>query len=258
MAFIHVDYDSFVSIVSRLDVPGKYKSQGLLLKAIAQEYNAKRAKGMKPLSVRHVQGRINDWEIKLKTIKGSVQRVVEVKESLLRDLVRELDEKGKFENRTLLYQAIADAYNGRKPKQYEAIDVEVAQRQVRTFGYDLVTPAVEPERKRRTTLAERLTNLSKNPEFQRNLEVMRERIIRNKATQYLPLVDQIEKGSVDARIKLHCLQCLAYVRSEVKHCTSVGCEFYDIRPYQRADLSAPEVIEEATDIPVPTEEPATT
>lgn len=49
----------------------------------------------------------------------------------------------------------------------------------------------------------------------------------------LPIIDQAEKGSLPAAIKLMCLDCSNWVRTEVRDCVIAGCPLYPHRPFQR-------------------------
>lgn len=48
----------------------------------------------------------------------------------------------------------------------------------------------------------------------------------------LPIIAQAEAGSLPATIKLMCLDCSAWERSEVRNCGIVRCPLYPYRPYQ--------------------------
>jgi hypothetical protein len=49
----------------------------------------------------------------------------------------------------------------------------------------------------------------------------------------LPIIDQAEKGSLPAAIKLMCLDCTCWQRKEIRDCEIVRCPMYPHRPYQR-------------------------
>jgi hypothetical protein len=49
----------------------------------------------------------------------------------------------------------------------------------------------------------------------------------------LPLIAQAEKGSTAAMVKLKCLDCVCWVKAEVRDCTVVACPLYPVRPYQK-------------------------
>tara|TARA_R110000824_G_scaffold280251_1_gene468376 strand:+ start:9962 stop:10456 length:495 start_codon:yes stop_codon:yes gene_type:complete len=51
-------------------------------------------------------------------------------------------------------------------------------------------------------------------------------------TVHQGLVDKIAKGSKVAAIKLKCLDCAGWNKSEIKHCTIQTCPLWTIRPYQ--------------------------
>jgi hypothetical protein len=48
----------------------------------------------------------------------------------------------------------------------------------------------------------------------------------------LPLVDQVEKGSMAAAVRLMCLDCSGWVKPEIRDCVIIACPLYPFRPYQ--------------------------
>jgi hypothetical protein len=50
--------------------------------------------------------------------------------------------------------------------------------------------------------------------------------------RFLLVVDQAEKGSLRAAIKLTCLDCAACQASEIEHCPITACALFPHRPYQ--------------------------
>ena len=55
----------------------------------------------------------------------------------------------------------------------------------------------------------------------------------------LPIIDQCEKGSLPAFIKLMCLECSHWVRQEVRDCAIPWCPLYPVRPFQRMTSGNP-------------------
>lgn len=70
---------------------------------------------------------------------------------------------------------------------------------------------------------------------------------------YQKLFDRCIDGQASPReaIKMHCLECWAYVRHETATCDNVGCPLWTYRPYQPApparqnDLTGAESTNEA-------------
>ena len=54
--------------------------------------------------------------------------------------------------------------------------------------------------------------------------------------QYRILFDKVIGGKAPPRqaIKLSCLECMGYVRSEVKHCDTVTCPLNSYKPYRKS------------------------
>jgi hypothetical protein len=66
----------------------------------------------------------------------------------------------------------------------------------------------------------------------------------------LPIIDQAEKGSLPAAIKLTCLYCTCWQKKEIRDCEIVRCPLYPHRPYQQMKGKTP------TDPPAPSAESA--
>lgn len=77
----------------------------------------------------------------------------------------------------------------------------------------------------RTSKAEKF---AKNPLIAEAHKLLRERT----PERFHNLVDQIEAGSRSAAVKLNCLECSAYVTSEVRQCVCSHCPLFAFRPYQ--------------------------
>ena len=43
----------------------------------------------------------------------------------------------------------------------------------------------------------------------------------------------IGKASPREAIKAFCCECMGHVRSEIPHCTDLGCPLFHLRPYQK-------------------------
>ena len=61
---------------------------------------------------------------------------------------------------------------------------------------------------------------------------------------YQPLIDRFEQGSKPAAAKLHCLQCVGWLRKEVSMCSSKMCPMWPGRPYQGANDDDEQAISE--------------
>jgi hypothetical protein len=72
----------------------------------------------------------------------------------------------------------------------------------------------------------------------------------------LPLVDQVEKGSMAAAVKLMCLDCSSWVKPEIRDCVIVECPLFPFWPYQtilQKNLNDPPQAKPAPDTPTPTQ-----
>ncbi|OAI40195.1 hypothetical protein AYO40_05050 [Planctomycetaceae bacterium SCGC AG-212-D15] len=48
----------------------------------------------------------------------------------------------------------------------------------------------------------------------------------------LPIIEKAERGSLPAAVKLMCLDCVGWVKQEVRDCASHSCPLYPHRPFQ--------------------------
>jgi hypothetical protein len=55
----------------------------------------------------------------------------------------------------------------------------------------------------------------------------------------LPVIDQCEKGSLKAMVKLMCLDCSNWVKTEVRDCVISWCPLFPIRPFQKIKARNP-------------------
>ncbi len=67
-------------------------------------------------------------------------------------------------------------------------------------------------------------------------------------SKYRKLFDRVTSGGASPReaIKLNCLECCGYVRSEVERCSGYTCAFYAYRPYQKLVKSPTEPVQRSS------------
>ena len=82
------------------------------------------------------------------------------------------------------------------------------------------------------------------------MRTRQERIAKRRADmpkQYRKLYDRVIAGKTSPRdaIKMQCLECYGWVRSETAKCDNYACPLYCYRPYQKAVKSPTEPLEQA-------------
>ena len=168
------------------------------------------------------------------------KKPIEVNRAALEQAIQDAENENQFSTLTALWQDVAKRYNAavNPPK---ALSPSVVYLRVREWKLSIKT---KPGKRggtgehlrgaNRAPRTSRATKFGKRKDGQMAFAAMRERLKDNDAERFLPLVDRIEKGSLTAAVKLHCLDCCAYQTPEVRRCSDPGCGMYLFRPYQGA------------------------
>jgi hypothetical protein len=67
----------------------------------------------------------------------------------------------------------------------------------------------------------------------------KQRIARRRSdmpSKYRKMYDRVASGKASPReaIKMHCLECYAFVRNETAKCNNYACPLFSYRPFQKA------------------------
>ncbi len=164
---------------------------------------------------------------------------LEVDRDELQRIVSELENQQTFPNPSALWKAVEET-NWAKTYQPRPFTASVAYDRAKELGIQYrTTPAkrgigiILSEEQRAAMLAAR-KNRKPRAEKMKTFATTFAELRKHSPTRYLPLVDQAEKGSLRAAIKLNCLECSNYHMVEVKLCPVVACAMFPHRPYQRS------------------------
>jgi hypothetical protein len=163
---------------------------------------------------------------------------IPVDQNKLLQCIKEAEKNGPLSNLNALYQEVARLYGDPKVT-YSVVGLRIAQ-----WKLPKITKAGKKGRSggnptwltgsrtgKRTSKAEKF---KKDDTIQNILKEHR----RITPERFLPVVEQMAKGSRSAAVKLKCLDCVGWVTSEVKLCPSDDCPLYLFRPYRgKADGS---------------------
>ncbi len=162
-------------------------------------------------------------------------RRLEIDRDEFQRIVNELEDGQTFPNPTALWKAVegTDWAKAQKPRPLTG---SVAGTRAKELGIQVKTQpakrgltlteeqraAMQAARKNRKPRAEKMKAFADT--FGQLRKAVPER--------FLPVVDQAEKGSLRAAIKLNCLECSGYQLVEIKLCVVTSCAMYPHRPYQ--------------------------
>jgi hypothetical protein len=177
---------------------------------------------------------------------------LEVGRDELQRIVTELESKQTFPHPSALWKAVEET-QWAKSYQPRPVTAAVAYGRAKELGIRYQTSpakrgigivlseqqraAMQAARKNRKPRAEKMRAFARTFADLRKLSPPR----------YLPLVDQAEKGSLRAAIKLNCLECSNFQVSEVKSCPVVFCAMFPHRPYQGSGQEAENIAEQEDD-----------
>jgi hypothetical protein len=163
--------------------------------------------------------------------------------------VEEAEKDGPLGNLSLLYVEAARLYNEGKDAAFKEISGSVAKGRITEWNLTVKTqpgrrgrekgvPMSEEHKRKlhegRAAAGPRKNKAKSHPQRQAYIDEATKRLAANNALQFLPLVERAANGSSKARCRLRCLDCMAYVKTEIKKCGDVGCENFLVRPYQKS------------------------
>jgi len=166
------------------------------------------------------------------------RRTIPVDKADLTAAIQLAEENGPLQNLSALWKEAASIYN---QGDHENISFSIVGLRVKEWEIPHVTKAGKRggdgshlKGVKRGPRKSKEDKFKKNQDVQASLEQMREMLRLNEAERFMPLVDQIEKGSRAAAVKLNCLQCCAFMTKEVRLCGCGMCPIWPFRPYQGA------------------------
>lgn len=165
----------------------------------------------------------------------------EVDREKLEAAIVKAESGGELGNLSILADKVASLYNSSSPPR--DITPSVVKLRITEWGIVVKT---KPGKRGRGALSEdqkaamqaargkrvpRGEKFAKNSELQAGFDELRKEI----PPRFLPLVDRMQAGSQKAAIVLHCLDCVGYSTSEVRHCSAgvQKCAMWPFRPYQK-------------------------
>jgi len=167
-----------------------------------------------------------------------MRKPIEVDKAAFIAAVEEAEKNGPLKNLQELQERVADIYN---QNHAPTITKGVVYLRLKEFGVEHQTKAGKRgggdgshlrsgKRGPRTSREEKF---NANQGIQASFERM-EVVLRSDGMleRYGSLLDKMKKGSMASAVKLNCLECSAYVTSEVKHCACSQCPLWPFRPYQ--------------------------
>lgn len=156
---------------------------------------------------------------------------VAVNRQELEKCIRDAERTGPLQNRSELYRAVGEKLG---------LTPSVVMLRIDEFSIELKTPkgkkgrqAGAKIRREEKTLRKPRAEKFKQEKYQKSIRAMR----NTYGPELQGLVNRIEQGSIMAAVKLNCLQCLGFVKSEIRSCTDISCPFHCFRPYQKGTKS---------------------
>jgi len=137
-----------------------------------------------------------------------------------------------FDTRQALAEAIADT-DWAKNYQPKPITASVVLLRIAEFGIEPKTPKGKRGRAKGTKLSSSQKAAMQAGRGKKRIDKGTIEELRASVPLSLyPLVDRIENGSKVSAIKMKCLECCCFVKSEVRDCEIKTCPLWSIRPYQ--------------------------
>jgi hypothetical protein len=228
---LQVDRETLLAAIEDAEKNGPLKNLTALYKRVAEVYNEAVEGDLPEITHSVAKLRMEAWKLPHKTTSG---KGIEVDKDKLTAAIQEAEKDGPLKNLSELWQAAAEIYNKTADR---AITHSVVY--LRAKEWEIPHQTVGGKRggdgsqlRNRGPRKSRGEKLAGNEEAQQCFAKLREITEAHEVPRYLPLIEKIEKGSMAAAVKFHCLECCAFVTKEVRLCGCQECALWPFRPYQ--------------------------
>lgn len=164
---------------------------------------------------------------------------IEVDRALLTQAIIGVEAAGPLENQSKLFKEVADLYNSERGER-DAVSQSVVALRIKEWAIALKTPkgkrgrTMSPEHLAKLQAARSGKKVSKSerfslPVYQASFNAMLKRMPEDQA-----LIEQVQRGSMKAAIKLMCHQCMGFdeLPKMIRGCTSLACPLWPFRPFK--------------------------
>lgn len=143
-------------------------------------------------------------------------------------VVSALEAMNNFSNRTQLWQAVEDS-QWAKTREPRPLTAQVAMMKAEELGLEIKT--VKGKRGRSKGQGPVASAGRRKKVF--SLEVLTQGVPVEERAGLAKTLAKAASGSLKARVKLNCLNCVNYQKGEVASCEIKTCPMWDVRPYKR-------------------------
>ena len=169
--------------------------------------------------------------------------------------IRQAEANGPLENQTALFVRAAELYNRNSPPR--EISHSVVYLRIREWKIEIKTQPgkkgrqagvkLSDEQKAKMQAGRALAGPrgSKQMSKIKNLKEVFEEQRKSTPKEFHYLLEKAQAGSKVAALKIKCLDCAAWQRSEVANCGILGCGLYHIRPYKKVKAEVKEEEQES-------------
>ena len=182
------------------------------------------------------------------------RRTIVVDKDLLAKCVVDAEAGQTFETQNELWSKVAELYNASNPT--EQITFSVACLRVKQWEIPFSTKSARGRGKGKMSNEQKAAMKAGKAAGGSRIRFSAKdgeesiRLLKEKTPErFHPLVERIAKGSRAAAQKLFCIECMGHQQSEVKHCTSLGCPHFLLRPYQKGSEDEHEVVDTTEEVP---------
>ena len=161
------------------------------------------------------------------------RRTIVVDKKMQQKAVNDAEKDGPLTNLSALYSKATDIYNS-NDKKPEDVTIAVVGLRIKEFKIKHITIKGKKGRTAgfggapkgpRVKKADKFKN---SPKAQKALKALK----KNAGEEFNAIIEKIEAGSRAAAVKMKCIECMGFQRSEVKRCTCLHSPLYLFRPYK--------------------------
>lgn len=157
------------------------------------------------------------------------RKPIEINREEFQVVIRELEEKNVFPNRSALW-AVLEHTEWARTRSPRPLTAQVAMMKAEEFGLEIKTE----KGKRGRTKGEKPPASSGRRKKSFSLPMLESGVPVEEREKLAKTLEKAANGSLKARIKLNCLNCTNWQPVEVRMCEARNCPMWDVRPYKDA------------------------
>lgn len=164
---------------------------------------------------------------------------ININKQTLTEIIQQCEKSQTYKNHSQLFKDVAQKY---ATLMKTPITPALIYLRVNEWEIPVTTPKGRKGRQKGEAIPSgvrkaRGTKFAESDIARQSLALLKQEVKSEQNGRFLPIYNKLQNGSMQAAIKLKCLDCTNYQTEEIKHCPCTSCSLFLFRPYQSGSLS---------------------